>query len=158
MAEVDRIPPVRRASSRTGPIAEIARTRVFNQSLAVLVGGHHLARPNRELVIVRAAPTAQSRAPFDVVASGDEQRRIGVQRRPRRLPGNQVGIARLTGVARLAVALDPGQVAIKRHPNQVEARQPFGQGRGVPGDLGIDKDRERHRVAGGVVGQHLDAG
>ena len=56
MAEIDGVPPVGRAGGGRRAGAEVAAGRILDQAVAILVGGHHFARPGGQLGIVVAAP------------------------------------------------------------------------------------------------------
>ena len=55
VAEVDAVPPVCRTPIRFGPVAEVAGAGVFDEAVAVLVGGKHLAAPRGKFVVIGPA-------------------------------------------------------------------------------------------------------
>ena len=125
--------------------------------VAVLVVGRHLRRPAGQSVPVGPGP-GRTAGPGRCGAGGQEERRVGVERVPRRPPGDEVRFARLDRVADQAVALGPGQVAVDRHPDEVHGGQAIGQLGGGGRHQGVHVEGEGDGVAGGVVGQHLDPG
>ena len=143
VAEVDRVPPVRRAPVGLRAVAEVAGAGVFDEAVAVLVGGEHLAAPRGELVVIGARPLPVARA-VDVVAGRDQERGQRVERSPRRFPAES-GRRRSASqaVADLAVALRAGEVTVERHADEVEAGQAVGQRRRVQRQVGILEERER---------------
>ena len=154
MAEIDGVPPVGGAPVGRGPVAGVAGVRVLDQAVAVQVAGHHQPGPIEDPGVIRLGPD-QVMGLKRIHAGGDQERGIGVQRIPGRFPGDKFAIARHGRIADEAVALGPGQVAVDGHADEVHGRESRRERRGGGGNQGVHIDRERDRVAGGVVGQHL---
>ena len=130
--------------------------RVFDETVAVFIGGQHFLGPSSQLLIVNPGP---SKIPFsrDIAAGRQEKGRERVERIPGSLPRDKIGLARLDAVADHAIALGPGKIAVERHPDEIKAGQSLGQRRRACGEAQAHVESERHRVARRVVGQHLDA-
>ena len=149
MAKADRVPPVGRPLLGLSlvPGAGIAGDRiVFDQAVALAIGGQHLVGPLLDARIVLFQPRLVFAAARAVVG-GDDQRRIRISR-------NLGKIA----VARHSVGLGPGQHLFQGLSHHVQRSEVPGQRRRMQGDVGILVVAEPAGVAGGVVRKHTPAG
>ena len=114
---------------------------------AIAIHGEHLGGPALQPGIVLLQPGVVLAATH-VVRGGDQQRRIGIQEIVRHVVLD----------SRHAVCLHPAQVAVQRLADHVQRGQARRQRRRAHRHGGVLKEREGAGVAGGMVGQHAQAG